>query len=116
MKDSYIIDAAGRKLGRVATEAAQYLMGKDRVTFTRREKPAVTVNIVNASKMSISEKKRAQKKYPHFSGYQGGLRFEKLETLIATKGYRAALERAVTGMIPRNKLRPDMLKRLHITE
>ena len=37
MKDSYIIDAAGRKLGRVATEAAQYLMGKDRVTFTRRE-------------------------------------------------------------------------------
>ena len=116
IKKDYTIDAKGKKLGRVASEAARYLMGKDRVTFSKNVKPDVSVTIVNASGLSITEKKRSQMQYPRFSGYQGGLRFEKLGALVIRKGYREALKEAVKGMIPRNKLRPDMMKRLHITE
>ena len=114
--NTYTIDAKGKKLGRVASEAAKFLMGKDRVNFTRMNAPEVSVSIVNASALSISEKKRKNITYAHFSGYQGGLRFEKLSALVARKGYRAALQAAIKGMLPNNKLRPGMLKRLHITE
>ncbi len=112
----YTIDAKGMRLGRVASQAAAYLIGKDKADFVRHARPDTVVTIINASKLNISEKKRSRKQYPHFSGYQGGLRFEKLETLIEQKGYRAALQHAITGMIPRNKLRPDTLKRLKISE
>ena len=115
-KTDYTIDAAGKKLGRVAQEAATYLMGKDKTDFVRRMAPKVTVKVVNAGRLSISIKKQDAKKYAHFSGYQGGLRFETLAALIERKGAKAALEHAVKGMLPKNKLRPEMLKRLHITD
>jgi large subunit ribosomal protein L13 len=113
---TYHIDAKGKKLGRVASQAASILMGKNLATFSRHIAPAVKVEIVNASQLSISEKRRATHTYAHFSGYQGGLRFENLESLVKRQGYKAAVVHAVRGMIPKNKLRPGMLKRLLVTE
>lgn len=113
---TYTIDAAGKKLGRVASQAASILMGKNSVTFARHKAPDVKVEILNASQLSISEKRRATHQYAHFSGYQGGLRFENLDALAKRRGYKEVVTHAVRGMIPKNKLRPGMLKRLTVKE
>lgn len=112
----HTIDAKGKKLGRVASEAAKLLMGKNTVTFSRHQIPDVEVTITNAAKLSIAEKKLDTKGYARFSGYPGGLRFEKLGHLITRRGMKEALRHAVRGMIPNNKLRPLMLKRLHVVD
>lgn len=112
----YHIDAKGKKLGRVATQAASILMGKNSVTFARHKTPDVKVEISNVAQLSISEKHRKDITYAHFSGYQGGLRFENLDALAKRRGYKEVVMHAVRGMIPKNKLRPEMLKRLVITE
>lgn len=112
----YLIDAKGQKMGRVATQVAHILMGKNSVFFTKNRAPDVSITIENASKMTISEKHRKDNTYARFSGYAGGLRFDTLERLIEKHGYKEALKRAIKGMIPAHKLRPGMLKRLHITE
>jgi len=118
MKDTvtYTIDATGKRLGRVASEAAKYLMGKDRVSFTRQSAPAVSVVIEHASKLMLTEKKSAFTTYARYSGYQGGLKIENLKSLSTRLGYPGAIRRAVRGMLPNNKLRPGMLKRLTITD
>lgn len=113
---TYEIDAKGKKLGRVATQAASILMGKNTTAFVRHQAPDVKVMIVNASHLSVSEKHREGIKYAHFSGYQGGLRFETLDALAKRRGYKEVIMHAVRGMIPNTKLRPDMLKRLVISE
>lgn len=113
---AYTIDAAGRPLGRVASEAAKILMGKNVTAFARHKAPDVSVKIINVSKLSISEKHLANNKYARFSGYQGGLRFETLREVIARLGYQAAVKHAVRGMIPATRLRTGMLKRLTIVD
>ncbi|MDE2079272.1 MAG: uL13 family ribosomal protein [Patescibacteria group bacterium] len=113
---TYTIDAKGKKLGRVASQAASILMGKNTVAFVRHKAPDVKVEIVNASKLSISEKRGTDVKYAHFSGYPGSLRFETLDALAKRRGYAEVVKHAVQGMIPRTKLRPGMMKRLVITE
>ncbi len=112
----YTIDAEGQKMGRVASQAAHILMGKNSVFFVKNRAPDVYITIVNASKMTISEKHRQNNTYARFSGYQGGLKFDTLEALIAKHGYKEAVKRAIKGMIPAHKLRPGMLKRLMITD
>jgi large subunit ribosomal protein L13 len=113
---NHTIDAKGKKLGRVASEAAKILMGKDSVTFARHKLADVSVTITNASKLSVSDKKMDEKKYLRFSGYPGGLKEEPMKHLTARKGMKEAVRQAVRGMIPSNKLRPLMLKNLHITD
>ena len=113
---TYTIDAKGKALGRVASLAATYLMAKNLPTFERHKKPAVTVIITNASKLSLTQKKKKDTKYTGYSGYQGGFLQEDLAALSERRGYGEGLKRAIKGMIPDNKLRPDMLKRLKITE
>ena len=115
-KKTYTIDAADKKLGRVATQAATYLMGKNMTSFVRNKAPLVEVHITNASKMAISNKKEATKEYKHFSGYPSGLKIESLAKVVAKKGYAEILKHAVRGMLPSNKLRPGMLKKLIISE
>lgn len=112
----HTIDAKGKKMGRVASEAAHILMGKHSTAFARHIAPELSVKIINASKLSISEKHLQNNTYARFSGYQGGLKFDTLETLISRHGYKEAVKRAVKGMIPATKLRPGMLKRLVITD
>src|SRR3989344_2063977 len=109
---SHTIDAKGQSLGRVASRAAHLLMGKNLATFAKNKRPETKVTITNASKLVITEKKRSQKKYLSYSGYPGGLKEETLTALMGRRGIREAIVRAVQGMIPRNKLRKDTMKRL----
>lgn len=112
----YTVDASGQSLGRVASEAANVLLGKKSVNFIKNEVLPVEVEIVNASKLVMSEKRIAGKDYTHYTGYPGGLRITSLSRLLATKGVSMALKKAVDGMIPRNKLRKERMKRLTITD
>ena len=111
----YTIDAQGKRLGNVATQAASYLIGKNSPDFARNIAPTVTVNIINASKLDVSEKKLAAE-YQSYSGYPGGRRTETLEHLGERLGYAEAVRRTVKGMLPKNKLQKVMLHNLVVTE
>ena len=112
----YTIDAAQKSLGRIASEAAKKLMGKTDPAYTPNISSSVRVKIVNAGKLSITEKKRLAKKYTTYSGYPGGLRTERLQALNARKGPSEALRRAIERMLPRNTLRVGRMKRLDIVD
>ena len=112
----YTIDAENKKIGRVATQAAVFLMGKNMPSFKRNVAPQVTVEIKNASKASIDEKKKSQKTYSRYSGYPGGLKKPTMTEVIGKKGYSELFREAVRGMLPKNKLRSKMIKNLIIKE
>lgn len=112
----YVIDAQGKKLGRVASEAAKVLMGKNTPDYRPNVAPEVKVRIQNASQLDISEKKLKGKVYTRYTGYPGGLKKETLEEVIDKKTHAEALRRAVYGMLPANKLRKIMLSNLVVEE
>lgn len=112
----HTLDAKGRRLGRVATEAAHLLMGKDRTDVTRNNLAPVEVTITNVSKLLIDEAKRTQKTYDRYTGYPDGRRVLTMEKLIDKKGYAEVMRKAVFGMLPSNKLRAPRMKQLIITE
>tara|TARA_Y100001935_G_C16969756_1_gene343504 strand:- start:188 stop:535 length:348 start_codon:yes stop_codon:yes gene_type:complete len=112
----HTIDATDKKIGRVATEVATILMGKDAPSYQPNVCPDVTVEIVNASKASISEKKKEQKTYSQFSGYPGGLKQPTLAQVIEKKGFSEVFRKAVYGMLPDNRLRARMMKNVVISE
>jgi len=111
----YTVDAKGRPLGRVASEAASALLGKKSANYVKNKVLPVEVTITNAGALSIGEKKLAQKEYVRYTGYPGGLRTTTLSMLKDKKGIEEVLRKAVDGMIPRNKLRKERMKRLTIT-
>ncbi|MEX0909807.1 MAG: 50S ribosomal protein L13 [Candidatus Paceibacterota bacterium] len=112
----YSIDAQGKKLGRVATQTAMILMGKNKPNYKPNVAPNVKVVIENASKLAITDKKKDETLYTRYSGYPGGLKVENLQSVIEKKSYGEALKRAVYGMLPANKLRKIMLSNLTIKE
>lgn len=112
----YTVDAKGRTLGRVATEAASALLGKKSVHFVKNKVLPVKVTIINASKVSIPEKRIAEKAYTRYTGYPGGLRHFTMADVKNKKGIAAVIEKIVDGMLPRNKLRKERMKRLIITD
>ena len=112
----YAIDASGQSLGRVASEAASRLLGKHSAQFMKNEVSEVEVTIENANALVMTEKRIKGKEYARYTGYPGGLRITPLARLIEKNGVRAAIEKAVDGMIPRNKLRRERMKRLTITD
>lgn len=112
----HIINAKGRVPGRVATEVAVILMGKDRTDFARNRIPDVEVEVVSSSEMSFDSKKLKDKMYSHYSGFPGGLKRQTQEHVIKTKGAREVLRRAVYGMLPKNKLRAQMMNNLIIKD
>ena len=111
----YKIDAAGKRLGKVATEAAMLLMGKNSPDFERHLVADVKVTIENASKLDVTEKKK-QEGYQSYSGYPGGRKVETLEHLGERLGYGEVVRRTVKGMLPKNKLQSLMMKNLVVTE
>jgi large subunit ribosomal protein L13 len=113
---NHIIDAQGKKIGRVASEAATLLMGKRTTSFARNKVSETKVSIVNTSKAAIDFKKLNDKKYVTYTGFRGGLYTEKLSELIARKGTNEVFERAVYRMLPSNSLRKVIMKNLTITE
>jgi len=110
------IDATGKVLGRLASEIAVLLRGKDKPSFVKHIDPKVTVNVANASSIKISGNKLNDKIYRHYTGHPGGLREKPAKEVIAKKGHGELIRKAVKGMLPNNKLRDLMLKRLIITE
>ncbi len=112
---SHTIDAAGKRLGKVATEAAAVLIGKTDVDFTPHLINDVTVTVINASKLDVPEKK-ANEIYQSYSGYPGGRRVETLSHLGKRRGYAEVVRRTISGMLPKNKHRKRLLTQLVVTE
>ncbi len=111
----YTIDAAGRTLGRVASDAAHALLGKRSVHFIKHEVLPIKVVIVNAKKMVVSERRKAGKVYTRYTGYPGGLKETSMKEMVEKKGIEEVLKKTIDGMIPRNKLRAPRMKLLEIT-
>lgn len=114
MATELTIDAAGRTLGRVASEAAKALMGKTAPDYTPNKRSDVKVTIVNASKLFMRDRKRTQKMYKTYSGYPSGLTHESFSALSQRRGVAEPLRRAVQRMLPRNTFRTARLKNLTI--
>lgn len=112
----YTLDAQNKRVGRVATEAAVLLMGKNTPEYARNSIPAVTVEIINTSKALVADNKMDQKTYSRYSGYPGGLKQPTMKQVVAKKGYSEIFKEAVYGMLPKNKLRSRMMNNLIITE
>ncbi len=110
------IDAKGRSLGRVASEAAVALRGKLSPAFERHVAPKQKVVVINASQMKLSLHKQKTTDKVRYSGYPGGLRTLTWEQIIAKKGYAEPLRVAIEGMLSRTRLRPAMMTNLTITE
>ena len=109
----YVIDAAGKPLGRVATKAAHVLRGKHKPTYTPHIDCGDNVIIINAKEVALTGNKLQDKKYYNHSGFPGGLRERTAEVMIE-KYPEEMLERAVKGMLPHNRLGRAMGKKLFV--
>ena len=107
------IDAAGIAPGRLASQIALILRGKNKPTYQPHLDEGDIVEVKNISKMKFTGKKLQQKKYFHYSGYQGGLKTTKMSEILKTNP-ADILQRAVRQMLPPTKLRVGMMKRLII--
>lgn len=116
MKKIHTIDASGKTLGRVASQAAKVLMGKDSPDYTANKVAEVSVSIVNAGKTKMTERRMNETLHETYSGFPGGFKTKTNAKIIDKKGWKGLYELAVYGMLPSNKLRPLMMKNLIITE
>ncbi len=116
MTTTYTINAEGRVLGRVASEAAKALVGKNTPDYTANKVADVLVIIINASKTKMSERRMNETLHERYSGQPGGFKKETNAKIIEKKGWEGLYELAVYGMLPANKLRPLMMKRLTIKD
>src|SRR3989339_186147 len=110
------IDAGGRALGRVASEAAMSLMGKTKATFERNKYSGFPVKVINASKLRITAKKLDEIFHTRYSGMRGGLRVLKGTETAEKKGLKELIKLATFQMLPDNKLRRVMMKHLTIED
>ena len=109
----HIIDADGRVLGRIATQAARLLQGKHKAEWTPFLDRGDHVIVVNASKVKLTGNKENQKLYRYHSGYEGGLRQERAK-IVRQKDSRRIVEEAVRGMLPKTKLGSAMYGKLKV--
>ena len=109
----YIIDAANKPLGRVATEAAKLLRGKHKPTFTPNMDVGDHVIVINCSKVILTGRKLDQKVYKHHSGYIGGMKETIARDMLNQKPTKA-LMLAVKGMLPKNSLGRQSLRKLRL--
>jgi large subunit ribosomal protein L13 len=110
------IDATNKKIGRIAQEAAMILMGKDSPMYEPNKIVSEGVHIINASKADISEKKKGEKEYKWFTGYPSGLKTRTLDQMLEKRGVEEVYKKAILGMLPKNRLRAEMIKKLKISE
>ncbi len=109
----YVVDADGMTLGRLASQVAAILRGKNKPTFTPHCDTGDNVIIINAAKVVLTGKKLEQKKYYHHSGYVGGLKETKYGKLMAEKP-EFAVKHAVIGMLPKGPLGRQMARKMHV--
>jgi large subunit ribosomal protein L13 len=112
----HTLDATEKRVGRLATEVAVLLMGKNRTDFAKNRIPDVKVEVINASKFWIDARKKKDKTYVSHSGYLGNLKTKSMQQIIDSKGEKEVLRKAVFGMLPKNKLRAKMMKNLTIKD
>lgn len=110
---TYLINASGKTLGRLATRVASLLIGKGKVAYTRDRVAGDQVIVVNVSQIEVTGKKRKQKMYKHYTGYPGGLRTYAFEDFIQQQP-EELFRRAVSRMLPKNRLGDRMLKHLRV--
>ena len=109
----YVIDAAGKPLGRVATLASTYLRGKHKPTYTPHIDCGDNIIIINVEKVVLTGNKEDKKIYYNHSMYQGGLR-ERTAKEMRERYPEEMMERAVKGMLPHNRLGRQMYKKLFV--
>ncbi|QFR38689.1 50S ribosomal protein L13 [Candidatus Gracilibacteria bacterium 28_42_T64] len=109
----YVIDATGLTLGRLATQLAVILKGKNKASYAPHLDNGDYVVVTNCDKFKVTGKKMTDKMYHSHTGYLGGLKEISLEDLLVKKPQKA-LEFAVSGMLPKNKLRRHMISRLKL--
>ena len=109
----YVVDAEGKNLGRLASEIAKVLRGKNKPIYTSFVDTGDYVIVINADKIAVTGKKLDQKKYYHHTGYIGGLKEITLRRMLETKP-EAVVMHAVKGMLPKNTLGRNMIKKLHV--
>lgn len=109
----YVVDAAGKTLGRLAARIATVLRGKHKATYTPYLDGGDYVVVVNAEKVVLTGRKREQKVYTHHTGYMGGLRQIPLAEMLAQHPERV-IRMAVEGMLPHNRLGRTMLRKLKV--
>ena len=112
-RNTYTIDATDKPLGRLATEIAILLRGKHKPDFMPSKDMGDFVVVKNIDKIKVTGKKLKQKIYYRHSGFPGGMKEIPMETLFK-RSPKGVLQRAVWGMLPKNKLRPKQIKRLKI--
>ena len=113
VRNWYILDAAGKPLGKTAVAAADLLRGKNKVTYTPNVDCGDYVIVINADKAVLTGKKLEQKYYRRHSGWVGGLKEVQYKTLMKEKP-ELAMELAVKGMLQKNKLANSQLTRLRV--
>ncbi|NMB26548.1 MAG: 50S ribosomal protein L13 [Tissierellia bacterium] len=109
----YIIDAEDKVLGRLATEVATILRGKHKPIYTPHVDTGDFVIIINADKVKLTGKKLEQKQYRYHTGHPGGLKFISYDRLIKEKPEKA-IQLAVKGMLPKNSLGRQMIKKMKV--
>ena len=109
----YVVDANGQTLGRLASQVARILMGKDNPRYTPFMDTGDHVIVINAEKIKTTGMKAERKVYQHYTGYPGGLRTEGFKKRMARRP-EAVIEAAVKRMLPKNKLAAHMLSKLNV--
>lgn len=107
-----VLDATDRPLGRLASEVAMVLMGKNKPTYQPNVDAGDFVHVKNVGKVKLTGKKAEKKVYKWYTGYQGGLKTEKVDTVPLEE----VMRRAVKNMLPKNSHQSTRLRRLRITE
>ena len=109
----YVVDATGQTLGRLATQIADALRGKRKPTYTPHIDVGDFVIVVNAERIEVTGNKRAAKRYYRHSGYPGGLKSRTLQEMLDRRP-EEVIRRAVKGMLPRNRLARQQLRKLKV--
>jgi large subunit ribosomal protein L13 len=109
----FVVDATDLPLGRLSSEVAGILRGKHKPSFAPHVDTGDHVIVVNASKVAVTSKKSQSKVYYRHSGYPGGIKAETFESLLERRP-EAVVERAVRGMLPKNKLGRQMISKLKV--
>jgi len=112
-KEWFVVDAAEETLGRMAVKIANVLRGRHKATFTPHADAGDFVVVVNAEKVQVSGKKNSDKRYMFYSGWMGGEKYITMSDMRDKKP-EFIIEHAVKGMLPRNKLGRQMIKKLKI--
>ncbi len=111
-----LVDAEGKVLGRLASQIAKVIMGKNKTNYTPHVDCGDNVVVINADKIRLTGKKWTDKVYVRHTGYPGGQRFASPREIANKKSFTILIEKAVKGMLPKNRLGDKIFHNLHVYE